>query len=180
MSKWKTTSGAITCVVASVLAVVAGTDHHLKTSPEGLAFISNLEGCSSVAYQCSADRWTAGLGHTKNVKEGDITNTEQIADWFIEDVAAAEKVVNREVTLPAGPKYDMAVSFVFNLGAGNFRSSTYLKKLKAGQLDAACYEFPRWVYVNGKDCRIDGNHCSGIVTRRLAEKEVCLYGYSQH
>ncbi|PSV98277.1 lysozyme [Photobacterium iliopiscarium] len=177
MSKLKKTSGVIGCLVASVLAVVAGTDHELKTSPDGLAFISNLEGCSSSAYQCSADRWTAGLGHTTGVKQGDKATTETIADWYIEDISAAEKVVDRQVKLPAGPQYDMAVSFVFNLGAGNFRSSTYLKKLKAGQLTAACNEFLRWVFVNGKDCRLDSSHCAGIVKRRLAEQKVCLYGY---
>ena len=66
MSKLKKTSGVIGCLVASVLAVVSDTDHDL-TPPDGLAFISNLEGCSSSAYQCSADRWTAVLGHTKGV-----------------------------------------------------------------------------------------------------------------
>lgn len=96
MSKLKKTSGVIGCLVASVLAVVAGTDHDLKTTPDGLAFISNLEGCSSSVYQCSADRWTAGLGHTTGVKQGDKATTEIIADWYIEDISAAEKVVNRQ------------------------------------------------------------------------------------
>lgn len=177
MNRLKKISGVVACVVASVLAVIASSHHELKTSAEGLAFIGELEGCSSSAYQCSADRWTAGLGHTIGVKKGDKASIETIADWFIEDITAAEKVVDRQVSLPAGPQYDMAVSFVFNLGAGNFRRSTYLKKLKAGELRSACNEFLRWVFVNGKDCRDKKNRCSGIVKRRQAERKVCLYGY---
>ncbi|PSW14772.1 lysozyme [Photobacterium sanctipauli] len=177
MNKWKTTSGAAGCAVAAVLAFVAGTHHDLKTSDDGLAFMAGLEGCKSSAYQCSANVWTIGLGHTQGVEQGDTAEVPEIAQWFIDDIAAAEKVVNQQVKLPEGPKFDMAVSFVMNLGAGNFRSSTYLKKLKAGELDAACNEFTRWVYVNGKDCRVETSNCLGIVTRRERERGICLNGY---
>lgn len=169
-------SGLGGCIVAAVLALVSQTDHKLKTSPQGLAFMANLEGCENSAYQCSADVWTIGLGHTSGTKKGDAANTEEIADWFIEDVATAEKYVERYVNLPASPKFDMAVSFVMNLGVGNFKSSTLLKKLKSGDGDI-CSEFLRWVYVDGKDCRLKESHCAGIVKRREAEKDICLNGY---
>ncbi len=178
MKKLTAVSGSLGgCIVAAVLALVSQNDHKLKTSPQGLAFIANLEGCENSAYQCSADVWTIGLGHTSDTKAGDMANTEEIADWFIEDVATAEKYVERYVNLPASPKFDMAVSFVMNLGVGNFRSSTFLTSLQSGTFDAACYEFLRWVYVNGKDCRKESSNCAGIVKRRLAEKEICLNGY---
>lgn len=172
-----TSSTAGGCIVAAILAFVFQTSDTLKTSNEGLAFMANLEGCESSAYQCSADVWTIGLGHTSGTKEGDTASTEEIANWFIDDIAKAEKVVNRHVTLAASPEFDMAVSFVMNLGSGNFQSSTFLKKLQAGDFVDACNEITRWVYVDGKDCRVDENDCAGIVTRRAAEKNICLNGY---
>lgn len=175
----KSTASVIGCAVAAVMALVVQTDHGLKTSDEGLAFIAKWEGCRSEAYQCSADVWTIGLGHTQGVKAGDTATLPDISNAFIEDIAKAENVVNRHTDLPAGKEFDMAVSFVFNLGAGNFQHSTFLKRIKADDLVMACREFPRWVYVNGKDCRDPASNCPGIVTRRAEEKEICLNGYPQ-
>ena len=41
------------------------------TSEEGIALIKKFEGCELTAYQCSADVWTLGYGHTAGVSEGD-------------------------------------------------------------------------------------------------------------
>ena len=39
----------------------------MKTSEEGISLIKKLEGCEHDAYQCSADVWTIGYGHTNKV-----------------------------------------------------------------------------------------------------------------
>lgn len=175
MNKWKTSGG---CVVAVVLGLVFTTSTELKTSEDGLKHIADYEGCMAEAYQCSADKWTVGLGHTKGVNEGDVASYRDMADWFIDDVQQAERVVDRLLAMNVSqPQYDMAVSFVFNLGAGNFVRSTFLKKLNADD-ETACDELTRWVYVNGKDCRVATNNCAGIVKRRQSEREICLNGYS--
>lgn len=166
------------CSVMAVLAVVMEKEPELKTSQKGLDHIANMEGCRLKAYQCSADKWTAGLGHTEGVKPDSQITIDQAADYFIQDVAKAEQVVNRSIThKPTQGEYDMMVSFVFNLGAGNFNRSTLLKQFNTESNTQACNQYPRWVYVNGKDCRIEKNNCEGIVTRREIEQNVCLYGW---
>ncbi|CAG9000650.1 MAG: hypothetical protein CENE_02650 [Candidatus Celerinatantimonas neptuna] len=171
-------STVTSCAIVAVLGVMAktGMDVHIKTSHQGLQFIAGQEHCRLHPYQCSAGVWTNGIGHA-HVSPKSKVDVQQIAVWFQSDVKAAEKVVNHEVSLPPGPKFDMAVDFVFNLGARNFIHSTYLKRLKMGDDDSACNELLRWVYVNGKDCRIKANHCYGIVKRRSQEREICLHGY---
>lgn len=166
------------CSVMAVLAIVFGQSPGLQTSEQGLAHVANQEGCRLAAYQCSADKWTAGLGHTKGITKNEQITLEQAADYFIEDVAVAEKVVTNAITKQASQgEFDMMVSFVFNLGAGNFKRSTLLKKFNAGQNQQACNEYLRWVYVNGKNCNLKASNCAGIVKRRQIEREVCLNGY---
>lgn len=166
------------CSVVAVLSIVFEQAPELKTSQQGLAHIANAEGCRLNAYQCSANKWTAGLGHTQNISPDAHITHRQAADYFIEDIQTAEQVVINAITqTPNQGEFDMMVSFVFNLGAGNFQRSTLLKKFNAGLNAQACNEYLRWVYVNGKNCHLKASQCSGIVSRRKVEKEVCLHGY---
>ncbi|WP_418114386.1 lysozyme [Vibrio scophthalmi] len=166
------------CSVMAVLAVVFEKQPDLKTSPKGLAHIANMEGCRLKPYQCSADKWTNGLGNTDSVMPNSVITIEQASDDFIKNVAKAERVVNRTITqTPTQGEYDMMVSFVFNTGAGNFNRSTLLKQFNTELNTQACNQYARWVYVNGKDCRIEENDCEGIVNRREIEQNVCLYGW---
>ena len=166
------------CAVASVLAIVFTLDAKLKTSDNGLSHIGNKEGCRLKPYQCSANVWTAGLGHTNGVSKNTQITERQAAQYFVEDIAAAERVVSQNITQAASQaEFDMMVSFVFNLGAGNFIRSTLLKKFNQGDHVGACNEYPRWVFVNGKDCRLKESGCAGIPKRRATEKYVCLHGW---
>ncbi len=171
---------AIVCSVTAVLAIVFNIDDALSVSEEGLRHIANEEGCRAQAYQCSAHVWTIGLGHTQGVKQGDLVTNEQVAQHFVKDVATAEKVVKRHITqTPSQAEYDMMVSFVFNLGAGNFLTSTLLRKFNKGDHSGACYEYQRWVFVNGKNCRHKESDCEGIPKRRDKEMTICLNGWRQ-
>lgn len=168
----------VTCSVAAVLAVVFSMETNLSTSQQGLEHIANLEGCRAKAYQCSANVWTIGLGHTNGIKAGDTVTIEQIANNFVKDISTAESVVRQSLETDVNQaQFDVLVSFVFNLGSGNFKNSTLLKKINSGDLLGACREFSRWVYVNGKDCRVKKSNCAGIVTRRAIEQHVCLNGW---
>jgi len=114
------------------------------------------------------DRWTIGWGHTSNVSEG-MTITEAQAEAFLrDDLAWAENAVNSKVTVGLTQHhFDALVSFVFNIGAGAFASSTLLRKLNAGDYEGAANEFPRWNKQAGKVL-------GGLVTRRAAEMEYFL------
>lgn len=63
------------------------------------------------------------------------------------------------------------LSFAYNVGTGNLRSSTLVKKFKNKEYDEACNQLSRWVYANKKKL-------NGLVTRREDERQWCLA--SQH
>ncbi|RYU41328.1 lysozyme [Aliivibrio finisterrensis] len=168
------------CSVALILSIVFSTPNNLKTSPEGLKHIADLEGCRNKAYQCSAGTWTSGIGHTGGVIQGETLTDKEIAANFIQDVLNAEMIVNRWIKVSiTQSQFDVLVSFVFNLGSGNFRTSTLLKLFNKNEPVKACGQFMRWVYVNGKNCHNKDSNCAGIVTRRQIERDACLNGWPQ-
>lgn len=59
-------------------------------------------------------------------------------------------------------------SFVYNVGVGNFKSSTMLRKINAGNKFGACDELKKWVYAGGQKWK-------GLINRREIEREVCLW-----
>jgi len=140
----------------------------MKTSERGLNLIKHLEGLRLQAYQCSSGVWTIGYGHTAGVRPGDIVDEVQAGIFLRQDVAASECTVMRLVTVALSQhQFDALVSFVFNLGAGNFRTSTLLKKLNAGDYSGAADEFSCWINAGGKPL-------PGLARRREAERSLFL------
>ncbi|MCP1104855.1 lysozyme [Serratia nevei] len=134
----------------------------------GLNLIKHFEGLKLRAYQCSAHVWTIGYGHTVDVSANDVITEEEALYFLHQDVAESERAVNQYVHVPLTQnQFDALVSFVFNLGVGNFRTSTLLKKLNAGDDDGAAQEFGRWIHAGGKVL-------PGLVRRREAERALFL------
>lgn len=61
------------------------------------------------------------------------------------------------------------VDLCYNIGVGNFRSSTLVKKFNAGDKQGAADEFPKWNKGGGKVMK-------GLQRRRWAERLVFLGG----
>ena len=140
------------------------------TSQAGIDLITSFEGCRLTAYQDSVGVWTIGYGHTSGVYPG-MTITEEEAIAFLrQDLKTAENAVNNNVTYGINQsQFDALVSFTFNVGTGNFTSSTLLMKLNAGDVNGAANEFDRWIYAGGQVLE-------GLVRRRAAEKQMFLSG----
>ncbi|MCP2005009.1 UNVERIFIED_ORG: lysozyme [Buttiauxella agrestis ATCC 33320] len=160
------------CSVAAVLAlaVLLPDFSLLKTSPDGLALIADLEGCRLKPYQCSAGVWTSGIGHTAGVTpKGDITER-QATQNLVSDVLNVERrlAVCVPVDMPQ-PVYDAVVSFAFNVGTGAACRSTMVSYIKRHQWWQVCDQFPRWVFVNGV-------RNTGLENRRARERAYCLRG----
>ena len=82
---------------------------------------------------------------------------------FREDMKGFEQQVATLVKAPLKPhQFDAVVSFGYNVGVGNLKSSTLLRKLNIGDHDAAALEFHRWN-------RSKGKVLTGLVRRRAAE-----------
>jgi lysozyme len=136
---------------------------------QGLGFTEGFEGCRLVAYQDVAGIWTIGYGHTgTDVVEGVVITQAQAVSLLVSDVAAAAACVNHAVEVPiTQDEFDALVDFTFNAGRGAFVTSTLLRKLNVGDLQAAAAQFSRWVNAGGKPV-------SGLVRRRAAEEELFL------
>jgi lysozyme len=143
-------------------------------SPAGAAFISRFEGFRSKLYNDPSPARNATIGFGHLVHAGPINGKEpqefrlgitkkRALDLLRGDAAAAAKAVRTAVKVPLNQQqFDALVSFTFNLGSGNLRQSTLLKKLNAGQYAAVPQELRKWVKANGSTL-------PGLVSRRGAE-----------
>lgn len=143
-----------------------------KASERGKAIIKEFEGFRAVAYLCQANVWTVGYGTTringKPVTEN-VKITTQEAELFLEqDLKVFEDAVNQNVSVELNQnEFDALVSFVYNVGVGNFKKSTLLKKLNASKKAEAADEFLKWNRANKVVSK-------GLTRRRKAERELFL------
>jgi lysozyme len=145
----------------------------MTTSNRGIELIKAHEGFRPRAYLCPAGVWTIGYGHTGGVKSGDVITADQGESFLRSDISSAERVVVAAGLRLTQNQFDALVSFVFNVGAGNFNRSTLLRLAKANVNDPAiAAEFAKWnkATVNGVLKVLPG------LTRRRAE-EADLYFY---
>jgi len=135
----------------------------VKCSQEGLELIKKFEGCKLKSYKCPAGVWTIGYGHTEDVKEGDIVSPQEADKLLRADVFKFEEYVadNVMVNLTQN-QFDALVAWTFNLGVGNLRNSTMLKKLNNADYTSVPFEMKRWNKAAGKTL-------DGLVRRRQAE-----------
>lgn len=134
----------------------------------GKSIIKYCEGLRLEAYLCPAGKPTIGWGHTFNVKMGQKISEAQAEIFLDHDYQEAEEAVTRLVKVPlTDNQLGALVSFVFNLGEGNLKTSTLLKKLNLGDYDGAAAEFDKWVYATVKGVKTKLN---GLVVRRKLER----------
>ena len=138
----------------------------MKTSQNGIDFIKRHEGLRLKAYQDASGVWTIGYGSTGGVSPGDVITGAQAEALLREDIRIAEREVNRHKLNINQNQFDALVSFTFNVGSGNFRSSTLLKRIKENPDHPDIKnQFGRWIYAGGK--RLDG-----LVKRRAEEAKL--------
>ena len=138
----------------------------MKISQEGLSLIKKFEGCRLEAYYCSGGVLTIGYGHTGGVKESDTITQEEAEKLLRADVFKFEEYVedNVMVELDQG-QFDALVAWTFNLGPGNLRESTMLKKLNEADYASVPSEMKRWNKAGGKTL-------DGLIRRRNAEAQL--------
>ena len=135
----------------------------MKISQEGLSLIKKFEGLRLKAYKCSANVLTIGYGHTGGVKETDKITLEEADSLLEKDIAKFEEYVSDNVIVKLNQsQFDALVAWTFNLGPGNLRSSTMLKKLNNGEYESVPFEMRRWNKAGGKTL-------DGLIRRRQAE-----------
>ena len=130
---------------------------------EGVALIKKFEGCELEAYQCSANVWTIGYGHTKDVEKGDTITKEEAEQMLVDELHEYENYINKYVNVALSQnQFDALVSWVYNLGPANLKASTMLKVLNDGKYEEVPYQMKRWNKAGGKVL-------DGLIRRREAE-----------
>lgn len=119
----------------------------MKASKKAYSLIRQFEGLRLTAYRCPAGVWTVGYGHTSGVVPGMAITKERAEEFLKKDIEIAEDIINAECRNLRQCQFDALVSFVFNVGGGNFHKSTLLKKIKLNPDDNSIMdEFLQWVY----------------------------------
>lgn len=140
----------------------------VSVSAVAVAAICGFEGYREYAYKDVAGVPTIGYGTTKGVKMGDKTTRQEAKAFLVRDASGMAKQIQSLIKVPLYQhEWDAYLSFTYNVGIGNFRSSTLLKKLNQGDYAGACSQLKRWVYAGGRKVK-------GLVNRREAEYRMCM------
>jgi len=146
----------------------------MKTGPAGLALIMEFEGLRLDAYPDPAtngEPWTIGYGHTAAAGEPKPVRGMRIT------AAEAVKILQRDLGIyeravmacldrrPNQNQFDAMVSLCFNIGPGNFKTSSVVRYFNAGDDARAAERFLAWNKAAGKVMK-------GLTRRREAERRL--------
>ena len=144
----------------------------MRTGDTGLNLIKGYEGLRMSAHYAPSEQWTVGYGHTSNARHG-MSVTEGEAERLLkDDVVSIENLIGDTVRAPLNQnEHDALVSLIFNIGEENWKRSTVLRKLNAGDKIGAADAIEYWskAFINNELVSLDG-----LVRRRAAEKSLFL------
>lgn len=154
---------------------MAGVNSKLTAGAVALAvgLLVGLEGYPGKPYYDVAGILTDCYGNTKNVSPNHIrTQAECKALMNGEAERIAKFIIKDQPNIPESVLFT-GISFVYNVGDGAYRSSTYRKKLIQGDYKAACEQMNRWKYITKGGRKVVSK---GLVNRRTVEVRECLKG----
>ena len=164
--------------------------------PEAVELIKSFEGIpdgdpSTVkidAYLCPAGVWTIGWGHAivdggaqlkgaankfraRVLYPGGITREQAEALLRADLIPRAASVSSLLKVATTDGQFGALIGLVFNIGAANLAASTLLRKLNAGDVQAAADQFLAW-----DKARVNGvlQPLAGLTRRRRAERAMFL------
>lgn len=135
---------------------------------KAIELIKKYEGFSARPYKCPAGVLTIGYGRTIDVRPYEITTEEAETVWLSKYVKTIADQILALVNVDLSNNQICAlIDFVYNLGIGNFKSSTLLRKINQGDFSAAANELLRWNKAGGIVLK-------GLENRRIAERMLFL------
>jgi lysozyme len=156
-----------------------------QTTAEDRAFTAGWEGKVKFVYDDAISpprKWikgtkvkgnlTAGVGHLLSPDEierwaGKTIPDNVIDQWLDDDMNDAEAAVNELVKVDLNNhQYGTLTDFNFNIGRGQFKGSTLLRKLNKGDYASVPAELLKWTKTTINGVKV---HSNGLKARRLAE-----------
>jgi GH24 family phage-related lysozyme (muramidase) len=147
---------------------------YTSVSKRTIDLIKNEESLRLTSYQDTSGIWTIGYGTTfingVPVGPGMTITKDQAEQYFSDSVNndAAKAVRRLTKSLITQSMFDSLVSFVYNLGQGNYAKSSLLADLNASQYELAAARFDDYTKDNA------GNVQNGLVARRKKERDLFL------
>lgn len=138
-----------------------------------IELIKEFEGLRLEAYRDPAGVLTIGYGHTgSDVVECMHITSEQADDLLMKDATACLNQlfkVSPSIESAGANRISAVGDFVYNLGIGNYRNSTFRKYVDKSDWVESAAQCKRWVHAGGKVLK-------GLVRRREAEAQLLLTG----
>lgn len=143
-------------------AAVGATGGDVSALDLALPIIKQFEGFVGHAYTDQVGIWTIGYGHkiitgdgyyhpTKNPTGAKTISESDASDLLAQDASGAWNCVrNATQTSISNEQTAALISFTFNVGCGNFTSSTLLKCINNSDWSGADAEFARWNHAGGQ------------------------------
>lgn len=138
-----------------------------------------FEGFSATPYQDAGGVWTIGYGSTWDYRNQPVTRVTKDTPEVSQEVAKLMLLEELKETLDAvigivhvpltAEQWAALDDFAFNLGVGNLRASTLLRKLNQGDYLGAAEQFDLWDHCSGKVL-------AGLLRRRAQETSMFLGG----
>lgn len=142
----------------------------------GLDLIKHFEGLRLKAYRDAVGVWTIGYGHTDmtgnppRVRAGLTITAGEAEEILRRDLKKYEEAVREAVTVDLNDnQYSALVSFCYNVGPGNLRKSSVLKRVNAGRFDEVPSRLMLWNKAGGRVLK-------GLTRRREAEGKLFMSG----
>lgn len=142
----------------------------MKLNQSGIELMHEFEGLKLTSYLCPANKWTIGYGNTfyengTKVQPNQTITKSRALELF-------RNVVNNSFSQPIRNllkvelnenQFSALVCFAYNVGMGNLRKSTLLRKVNSNPNDETIRnEFLKWNKAGGKVL-------TGLTRRRTAE-----------
>lgn len=140
----------------------------MRMTDDGLALIKRWEGFRATAYRDAVGVWTIGYGHTSmagepQVKAGMTISAEEGEVILRRDVELFARGVRAAVKAEiSDAQFSALVSFAYNVGLGNFRSSSVLAAVNRKDFAAVPRRLQLW-------SKAGGRVLPGLVKRRADE-----------
>lgn len=140
----------------------------MQLNQAGTALIRRFESCELTCYKDIVGLLTIGWGHRTMLPLGTAITQAEANRLLDSDLTETCTHVKALLTMDlTDNQFSAIICLVFNIGVGNFKTSTLLKLLNGGGFNPAADQFLRWDHAGGKEV-------PGLLRRRQAERDLFL------
>jgi lysozyme len=122
----------------------------MKINQAGIELIKQFEGLRLKKYKCPAGYYTIGYGHVLHPNQSLETINKKIAEeLLLTDLQRITEYITPLIKAKLNAnQFSALVSFAYNIGLGNFSTSTLLKKANKELHLEVPSEFIKWININ--------------------------------